>query len=59
MLWQHDTNAGVNAPPVSYAVGDTQYVAVAAGGNWIVDSPRGDALLVFRLGAGPVAGAAR
>jgi alcohol dehydrogenase (cytochrome c) len=59
ILWQYGTKAGVNAPPVSYAIDDTQYVAVAAGGNWIVDSPRGDALLVFRLGAAPGAGAPR
>ena len=53
MLWQYDAAAGVNAPPVTYSIDGTQYVAVAAGGNWIVDSPRGDRLLVFRLGAAP------
>jgi PQQ-dependent dehydrogenase (methanol/ethanol family) len=51
MLWEYGADAGVNAPPVSYAIDGTQYVAVAAGGNWIVDSPRGDKLLVFKLGA--------
>ena len=32
-LWQFQTGAGVNAPPVTYEVGGNQYVAVAAGGN--------------------------
>ncbi len=50
MLWQYNAAAGVNAPPVTYSIDGTQYVAVAAGGNWIVDSPRGDQLLVFKLG---------
>ena len=58
ILWQYDAPAGVNAPPVTYSVDGQQYVAVAAGGNWIVDSPRGDQLLVFGLGA-KRAGAAR
>ncbi|HYY89584.1 MAG TPA: PQQ-binding-like beta-propeller repeat protein, partial [Chloroflexota bacterium] len=32
-LWSFQTGAGANAPPVSYTVGGTQYVAVASGGN--------------------------
>ena len=52
-LWRHLANAGVNAPPISYAVDGKQYVAVAAGGNFQINSPRGDELLVFSLdGAG-------
>ncbi|HEY8311302.1 MAG TPA: PQQ-binding-like beta-propeller repeat protein, partial [Gemmatimonadaceae bacterium] len=57
LLWQYNALAGVNAPPVTYSIDGQQYVAVAAGGNWIVDSPRGDALLVFKLGAAPAPGA--
>jgi alcohol dehydrogenase (cytochrome c) len=57
VLWQYNAPAGVNAPPVTYSIDGEQYVAVAAGGNWIVDSPRGDELLVFKLGAPPAAGA--
>jgi PQQ-dependent dehydrogenase (methanol/ethanol family) len=53
LLWQYDASAGVNAPPVTYSIDGEQYVAVAAGGNWIVNSPRGDQLLVFKLGAAP------
>jgi glucose dehydrogenase len=50
-LWQYDASAGVNAPPVSYAVKGVQYVAVAAGGNMPLNSPRGDEVLVFNLPA--------
>ena len=49
-LWTFLTNGGVNAPPMSYAVNGRQYVAVATGGNWIIDSPRDDQLVVFTLG---------
>lgn len=48
-LWRYDANAGVNAPPVSYALDGRQYVAVAAGGSFQINSPRGDELLVFAL----------
>ncbi|MCA8967434.1 MAG: protein kinase, partial [Planctomycetes bacterium] len=49
-LWQYQAKAGVNAPPVSYNVGGTQYVVVAAGGNTQLDYPRGKTLLAFKLG---------
>jgi glucose dehydrogenase len=42
----------VNAPPISYAVNGRQYVAVAAGGNFQINAPRGDELLAFALEAG-------
>ncbi|HEY3063942.1 MAG TPA: PQQ-dependent dehydrogenase, methanol/ethanol family [Chloroflexota bacterium] len=48
-LWQFQTGAGANAPPVSYEVDGQQYVAVAAGGNFQLDFPRGDTLWVFAL----------
>jgi len=35
---------------VTFMLGGTQYLAVVAGGNWAIDSPRGDEVLVFRLG---------
>ena len=34
-LWTFHCGAGVNAPPISYAIGGKQYVAVAAGGSSI------------------------
>ena len=48
-LWQFQTGAGANAPAVTYQVGGQQYVAVASGGNFQLDFPRGDTLWVFSL----------
>ena len=50
-LWHFRAAAGVNAPPITYAVRGRQYVAVAAGGNLPLNSARGDELLVFALPA--------
>ena len=49
-LWEYKAAGGVNAPPITYAVGGRQYVAVAAGGNYQINAPRSDELLVFALG---------
>ncbi len=48
-LWTYKFVAGVNAPPVSYEVNGTQYVAVAAGGNYQLNYVRGDEVGIFRL----------
>jgi glucose dehydrogenase len=48
-LWKFNTGAGVNAPPVSYKVGDTQFIAVAAGGHGLLRTPQGNALIAFSL----------
>lgn len=48
-LWQFQCGAGVNAPPISYEVDGTQYVAVAAGGNAVFGFKQGGALVVFAL----------
>lgn len=48
-LWQFNCGAGVNAPPVSYAVGGKQYVAVAAGGSQIWGFRQGGAVISFGL----------
>jgi PQQ-dependent dehydrogenase (methanol/ethanol family) len=50
LLWQFQLGAGVNAPPVSYAVNGVQYVAVAAGGNFQFNYPYGDTVTIFALG---------
>jgi len=50
LLWQTRTDAGVNAPPISYEVDGVQYVAVAAGGNPIFGYKLGDNVLVYKLG---------
>ena len=47
LLWHFNCGAGVNAPPITYAVDGKQYVAVAAGGSAIWGYPQGDALVVF------------
>jgi glucose dehydrogenase len=49
ILWTYAAPAGVNAPPVSYMIDGRQYVAVAAGGNFQINAPRGDEVLVFAL----------
>ena len=48
-VWSFNCGAGVNAPPVSYAIDGEQYVAVAAGGSRIWGYPQGDAVIVFGL----------
>lgn len=48
-LWGDNIGAGVNAPPVSYQVGDTQFVAVAAGGSRFFGFPPGDFLTAYAL----------
>ncbi len=48
-LWRFACGAGVNAPPITYAIDGRQYVAVAAGGSAIWGYPQGDALVVFAL----------
>lgn len=49
LLWQFQGGAGVNAPPISYAVDGVQYIAVAAGGNANFGFKQGGTLLVFAL----------
>jgi alcohol dehydrogenase (cytochrome c) len=48
-LWRFQLGAGVNAPPVSYEVNGVQYIAVAAGGNFQLSYPYGDAVAIFKL----------
>ena len=49
-LWSCQCDAGVNAPPVTYAVGGRQYVAVAVGGNALFGFKQGDMVMAFTLG---------
>jgi PQQ-dependent dehydrogenase (methanol/ethanol family) len=49
ILWRFNLGAGVNAPPITYKVGDTQYVAVAAGGNFQMPFPYGDVIAIFKV----------
>jgi amicyanin len=57
LLWQFQTGAGANGTPMTYMIDGKQYVAIAAGGNFQLGFPKGDALWVFSLDGtlGPVA----
>ena len=48
-LWQHESEYGVNAPPVSYMLNGKQYISVAAGGNSLFGYKVGDEILTFSL----------
>ncbi|HEY8297030.1 MAG TPA: PQQ-binding-like beta-propeller repeat protein [Candidatus Baltobacteraceae bacterium] len=48
-VWRYQLGAGVNAPPVTYEVNGVQYIAVAAGGNFQLGYPYGDAIAIFKL----------
>ncbi|WP_461520054.1 outer membrane protein assembly factor BamB family protein [Porticoccus sp.] len=48
-LWQTKGSAGINAPPVSYQLGDKQYIAVAAGGNAIFGFASGRTIKAWTL----------
>ena len=48
-LWSFQCAAGVNAPPVTYAVAGRQYVAVAVGGNALFGFTQGDMVMAFAL----------
>ncbi|KGI79097.1 pyrroloquinoline quinone-dependent dehydrogenase [Oleiagrimonas soli] len=49
VLWRYHLDAPAMATPMSYVVGDRQYVVVAAGGHGKLDTARGDALVAFAL----------
>ncbi len=49
VLWRFQTGAGVNAPPIAFAIDGEEYIAVASGGNQRVHSRYGDSLFVFHL----------
>jgi len=49
-LWSFQVGWGIGAPPMTYQAGDTQYIAVAAGGNrGGVTTLDGDAVWAFSL----------
>jgi glucose dehydrogenase len=48
-VWRYNLGAGVNAPPITYAVNGEQYIAVAAGGNFQLGYAYGDAVAIFKL----------
>lgn len=51
-LWRFQTGAAISSSPITYRIGDEQYVAVYAGGTGIPygdTTPRGDYLWAFKL----------
>lgn len=49
LLWQYNSDYGVNAPPITYSIDGKQYISVAAGGNKIYGYTTGDEILTFVL----------
>jgi len=49
VVWQFNTGAGVNAPPIAFRLDGEEFIAVAAGGTSLWGSPKGDAVFVFGL----------
>lgn len=49
VLWKFYCGAGVNAAPSVFQVDGEQFIAVAAGGNFQLGFPLGDAVFVFGL----------
>jgi alcohol dehydrogenase (cytochrome c) len=50
-LWAGKTDAGANAPPITYVLDGKQYVAVAAGGNKLFGFKSGQKIHVWALPA--------
>jgi glucose dehydrogenase len=48
-LWSFNCGAGANAMPVSYTIGNRQYIAMGCGGNTQLDFKRGNSLFVFSV----------
>lgn len=56
-VWTYNVGSGIHAPPVTFALGGKQYVAIAAGwGGWVegfapelMEKPRSHTLVVFAL----------
>jgi alcohol dehydrogenase (cytochrome c) len=49
VLWQFNTGAGVNAPPIAFEVDGEEFIAVAAGGSKMWETQLGNSVFVFGL----------
>jgi len=49
IVWQFNTGAGVNAPPIGFTFEGEEFIAVAAGGTSLWGSPKGSSVFVFGL----------
>jgi hypothetical protein len=58
ILWSANVGLGFGAPPITYEVNGTQYIAVAAGGfsaeGYFNENNLGGTMVVFKLHGGPV-----
>lgn len=52
LLWQFHAGAGCNAAPMTFEFEGEQFVAVACGGNYQLNYPLGDAVMIFGLPKG-------
>ena len=48
-LWQTDLPAGGQATPMTYSVDGRQFLVIAAGGHFILDTTRGDYVIAYAL----------
>jgi PQQ-dependent dehydrogenase (methanol/ethanol family) len=49
LLWQFNAGAGCNSAPMTFTHGGEQFVAVACGGNFQLNYPLGNSVMVFGL----------
>lgn len=49
-VWSYKTDAGANAPAVSYEVDGEQYISIFAAGNSLAGTKHGDKVYTFKLG---------
>ena len=49
LLWQFRAGAGCNSAPMSFSYQKEQFIAVACGGNFQLNYPLGDAVVVFGM----------
>jgi glucose dehydrogenase len=49
LLWQFNTGAGVNAPPIAFEMDGEEFIAVAAGGSKMWQTSLGNSVFVFGI----------
>lgn len=49
LLWQFNAGAGCNSAPMSFEYEGEQFIGVACGGNYQINFPLGDAVMIFGL----------
>ncbi len=49
LLWQFSAGAGCNSAPMSFEFAGEQFIAVACGGNFQLNYPLGDVVMIFGL----------